>query len=279
MKTIKKKLLIQDKDFYIISINSAAFFIISYIFVYLLSQLSTMAIASFYDFNTKLLYYRIFYFVDTTDWGFESVKMIFSIGPIINLIVGVIFLLIYLNVKESLGKLKMFFMWGYLNAFNLLLSAIILGSFNNTGFGNVLNWSYVMDTGRMLHVFIGGVVLVACGFFSTRSVLVSANTYFKKLNYRTKRLYAFSHVLAGAILGIIIISIAKIPHNSYNNYFELIGLVFIILIILPIIFSYNSFIDINFEYDDNLPAKKIIIDWKYVIIAIVILLLFRFCLS
>ncbi|MCD4773150.1 MAG: hypothetical protein K8R41_07210 [Bacteroidales bacterium] len=275
----KNKYIFQDKDFHSISINSAAFFVISYIVVYILSQLSTMATATIYDFKTRLLYYKIDFFVDRSNWGFESVKTIFSIGPIVNLVIGIVFLLIYLNVKESRGKLKMFFMWGYLNAFNLFLSAIILGSFNNKGFGNVLNWSYIMDTGRMMHVFIGGAALIACGFFSTRSIIISANTYFENLNLRTKRFFAFSHVLAGAIIGIFVITLAKIPNNSYNNYCDLIGLGLIIFIILPIILRCNSFPDISFEFDEDESPNRISIDKKYVIISIVVLLLFRFGLS
>ena len=275
----KNKYIIQDKDFSRIAINSASFFVISYIVVYLLSQLSTMVTASIFDFSTRLIYYKIDFFVDRPAWGFKSVKTIFSIGPIFSFIIGIIFLLIYLNVKDSRGKLKMFFMWGYINAFNLFLSSIILGSFNNTGFGNVLNWSYIMDTARMMHVFVGGAALIACGFFSTRLVIISANTYFENLNLRTKRFYAFSHVLAGAILGILIIFITKIPHNSYNNYFDLIGLGLMILIILPIILRCNSFPDISFEFDECEKPNKISIDKKYVIIAIVVLLLYRFGLS
>ena len=238
-----------------------------------------MVTAAIFDFDTRLFYYKIDFFVDRSMWGFESVKTIFSVGPIISFIIGVVFLLIYLNVKDSRGKLKMFFMWGYLNAFNLFLSAIILGSFNNTGFGNVLNWSYIMDTVRMLHVFVGGAALVACGFFSTHSVLISANTYFENLNLRTKRFYAFAHVLAGAILGIFIITLTKIPNNSFNNYFDLIGLGLIILIILPIILRCNSFPDTRFEFDEDESPNRISIDWKYVVIAVVILLLYRFGLS
>lgn len=279
MEIIQKKYFIQSKYFWYISINSASFFVLSYIIIYIISQLMTMLAAAIYDFNTNLLYYKIEYFVDRSYWGFESVKTIFSIGPIVNLILGVILLLIYLQVKESLGKLKFLFMWAYLNAFNLFLSAIILGSFNNTGFGNVLNWSYVMDTGRLLHVIIAGTFLIACGLFSTRPVLISANTYFKILNLKSKKIYAYGQVFGGAIIGIIAITIARIPYNADNNYFNLLGLFLIMIIILPILFRYNSFPDVEYEFEEGNFPNKILIDWKYIIISIVVLAIYRFGLS
>ena len=267
--------ILNKKNFWVIVINSMVFFLLAYLFIYFIAQLATVVTSSMFDIDTIIYYYRVYYDIDKTQWDFDSVKGVFSAGPIAALFFAIIFLIIYSKVRETDGLLKLFFLWGYLIGFTFFFGSFFLGTVFNRGFGYVLTWSYVMDTGRMFFLILSFIVLIIIGYMSTKSFLFSANSYFNSLNETKRKFFVHSQLTVPYFLGIAIIFLIKIPNNSYNNYYELFQMLSMLIIIIPILLRYNSYQ--TFYFEEN--PKTINIGRGYLIFLIVVIFLFRFGLS
>lgn len=267
--------ILNKKNFWIIVINSTVFFLLAYLFFYLITKFATIIAASMFDIETTLYYYKISYNIGKTQWGFDSVKLIFSAGSIFALLFGTIFIIIYNKVCETDGLLKMFFLWGFFIGYSNFFGSILIGSVISRGFGYVLDWTYTMDTARMLIIIFSILVFIIIGFLTIKPILFSANSYFNFLDKPRKKFFIRSQLIVPYFLGIVIIFLVRIPNNHTNNYFEILTLLSMIAIIIPVIFRYHNY---PVFYFDEKP-KSINIGRRYLIFLIIFLFLFRFGLS
>ncbi len=267
--------ILNKKNFWIIVINSTVFFLLAYLFFYLITKFATIIAASMFDIETMLYYHKISFYIGKSQWGFDSVKFIFSAGSIIALLFGTIFIIIYNKVCETDGLLKLFFLWGFFIGYSNFFGSILMGAMISREFGHVLNWTYTMDTARMLLIIFSLSVFIIIGILSTKPILFSANSYFNFLDKQRKEFFIRSQIIVPYFLGIAIIFLVRIPNNHTNNYFEILRLLSIIVTIVPVIFRCHYYP--NFYLDEK--PKSINIGRGYLIFLIIFLFLFRFGLS
>jgi len=256
------------RRFAIVSLNSTALYLLSYLGLFLLSQAVTVIAAGFFNYPTIVHYYEIYFDISPEAWYHDSVRTIFSAGPLINFIVGITFLIIYSNIKELTGPFKLFFLWGFLHAANMLFGAMLVGTLFETGVGNVISWMYIMDTGKVLYSIISIFLLVIAGLLATRHFLISGNTYYNEINRANRTSFIIAQVLMPYISGNVFLILLRQPRFIFYDSF--IGFTLIICI-LPVLATYRSYNELYFEEGE----KKPIIAWRTLIILMAVILFYR----
>lgn len=84
-------------------INSTVAFLIAYLLVYIIFQLTTILTASYYQIETDWYYYKIGFLAVTMSplWHFMSIKTIFSAGPLVSLFMAFIYFAVYISVFKN----------------------------------------------------------------------------------------------------------------------------------------------------------------------------------
>ena len=289
INTVKKILrwfvaFAENKDkrnnFFIISTNSLVMFLLSYFTIYIISQFIIVWVAKSFDYKTILFYYKVYYSIDSGDWTADAVKILYSMAPLTGLLLGIIFITIYSTFKNEQGLLKLFFLWGFIHGMIMFFGGLLLGTLLNKDFGWVIAYLYYRDTGKMIFSILSIFALVAIGRGVSKSFLRSGNTYFNFIDRSNRKLLLFSQVLLPAIIGTTILILLKVPNDLYYGsmdqaLFEGLKLSTVILVLLPVIFTFASFEAIYFDEE----PRKIRLLWRFLIAAVVIVLLWRFGLS
>ncbi len=230
--------MLNSNKYWIISLNALVYFLLAYLFITVVQQFSTALIASLFDYKITIYHDFIAYHVKRNEWYHDAVKLIFSTKPFIAAFFGIVFYLIYLSVRTTNGLLKQFFMWGYLYGLTYFFGSILFGGIINTGFGNVLSWAYIRDTGKLIHTLVAIAGLIAIGLNSPRSVLLSANTYFNNLKDELRPKFMLYQLIIPLIIGLFIIILLKIPLEYKTETYEIIiALCLIVPVLITILRS------------------------------------------
>lgn len=250
-----------------ISINSTAYYVLSYLFVFIIHQIATLLAATLFHFPVQLDYSHIAFMVSDHEWGFDSVKIIYSAGPLATLITAIFMAVVAYRFKEYTGTLKLFFMWGLVHCISLFLGSAYAGALLGQGFGHVLIWLFMGDTGKLIVTLLALFLLAATGIAITRIFLLSANIYFNVLEVENKFSFILSQVILPFIAGSAIIIAIRIPLSPY----ELLRILTPFIIILTIILS--SFGYSVLYFDEN--PRKIQFNGRLLLITGIIYLIYR----
>ncbi|MBN3034162.1 MAG: hypothetical protein JW861_01135 [Bacteroidales bacterium] len=270
----------QRNDLFMITANSTVWFLLAYMFIYIIGQIITIWASRQFEYQIILFYNKIYFDIDATEWFADSVKLLYSTMPMTGLFLGLICLIIYSNIRRENIGFKLFFLWGFIHGINMFFGALLMGTLFNKGFGYVVTYMYYRDTGKMIFAIISIFALLITGAGSTKSFLISANTYFNYLDQSNRKFFINSQVLLPAVIGTFLIILIKLPNNLYFSsldlfYFDLLLLGAIALIIIPIMLSHSSYLDLFF---DDEPKKKQL-DWKPALVVLIVLVLWRLGLS
>lgn len=264
-------------NFFVITLNSITYFILSYLVIYVVSQLITVWVATSFDYKTIMYYYKIYYNIESDDWTADSVKILFSIMPLTGLLLGTIFIIIYSTFKDVPGKLKLFFLWGFVHGMVMFFGALLMGTLLNKDFGWVIAYLYYRDTGKMVFSIISIFALISIGAVISKSFLISGNAYFNQIDKDNKKYFLYAQVIFPVIIGTILLVFLKIPNNDYyvtsdEVFFEIMKLSTLIILIIPLITTYRSFHDTFFDEE----PRKINLKWKLMIITIILVSAYRY---
>jgi len=259
-------------NFFKIFLNSILLFIISYELIYLIGQLITVWAATTFDYRVILFPYKIFYNIDSDQWNPDSVKILYSIVPFTGLILGIVSIIIFSNLRNQPGIFKLFYLWGFVHGMVLFFGSTLMGALLNQGFGWVLAYMYYRDTGKMIFSIIAIFALVSIGGAIARSFLISGNSYFNFVNRDNRRFLFFGQVLLPGLLGTIIIGVLKIPPDPYfmamDEYlFEVSKVGTFLLILIPMTLAFRSFGETYFDEE----PRRIRFIWTYLILAVVLI--------
>lgn len=253
-----------------ISINSTAYYLLSYLFVFTLHQLAMLVAAGIFDFQVQLDYSRILFMVSDYDWSFDSVKIIYSAGPLVTLITAVFMAVVAHRYKEYTGSLKLFFLWGLVHCVSLFFGSAYAGALLGEGFGHVLIWMFMGDTGKLIVTLLSLFLLATTGIAISRMFLLSANVYYNLLKIENKIAFILSQVIIPFIAGSILIIAMRLPLSFY----ELLRILTPLIVVLTIILG--SFGYSVLYFDEN--PRKIRINGSLLIATGVIYLIYRVAL-
>jgi hypothetical protein len=258
--------------FTVITINSTLLFLIAYFAVYIFSQLITIVAATFFNYPTIWYFDQIYFNISPDQWNHDSVKVIFSAGPLLSLLLGLIFIIVYSKVREMNSIFKLFFLWGFLHSISMLFGAMLVGTLFETGIGHVISWMYIMDTGKVLYSIFSIFIMVVVGLLITKSILISANSYFNILTKDNRRLFVLSQVVAPYFLGNIILVAIRQPIFMFYETFVTLSMG---IIIFPMIVMYRSYQELYFDEEKRKPRLKV----SFILIMLGIIAFYRGLLS
>ena len=261
-----------NKDLRIIAINSTVFFLLSYLIIYLLTQLATCLAASTFEIPSILYFNRIYFNIIGSDWTHDSVKIVFSVGPLLSLFIGLILLIIYSNIYQDNILAKILVLWGIFHAFNIFLSSLLVGTLLGTSLGHVLSWMYFKDTEKMTISIIALFGIFGFGLITAKPFIFSSNLYFNNYTERNRKTFILGQLVFPFIIGSLIIYLLKLPDISY---YEIGMIITLAIMMLPIYLKYRSFQDYYFDEDE----RKIKVARVWLIVTIILLLVSRIILG
>jgi len=268
--------MMEEKQVYrIITITSLSFLVIVYLLLFFLQNLILGTVASFFEISSKITHDTIVFILEDTAWGYDSVKTTFSSGIVMMLLIGLFCLVIFYKFREFPGVLKIFFLWGFLVSFSMIFGYILIGGFVSTGFGHVLAWSYVRDTGKMLHVIIALTGLSTLGLVSARMSLLAANSYFNNLTDSNRIRFFIHQFFYPYIFASILFFLIRIPIGSKYEFYDIIVQLSLIIPLLIMFLGIIRYSELMFDEDD----KKLYYRKGLIITAILITALYRIGLS
>jgi hypothetical protein len=260
------------RRFLIIFFNSTVLFLLSYFVLFFLSQLVTVIAAGFFDYPTIVYYYEIYFNISQEAWYHDSVKTIFASGPLVNFIIGITFFIIYHRLKEIQGVFKLFFLWGFLHAVNMLFGAMLVGTLFEAGVGHVISWMYVMDTGKVLYSIFSVFLLVVAGMIAVKPFLISANTYYNEINLRNRTSFIIAQVLLPYLAGNLFLLVLRQPRFVL---YDTLTTIVLIISIIPIMATYMTYNDLYFEEEEKKPRLA----WLSFLILAMLVVFFRVVLA
>ncbi len=255
----------------IIIINSTAYYLLSYLAIYLLFQLTTVMASNIFDIPNTLYYNEIGFNARPDSWTFDAVKVIYSAGNIILFLISVSFLVITIKALEYNGLLRIFFLWGFIQSTSMLLGSFILGAFNFEGFGIVLSYLYLADTAKMLLLFTGLLLLLGIGMGMIKPMLFTANCYYNFLSPEMRPSFRMNQFIWPWIISTFILLAIKFPLSLYENMMLIIP----VFMLLPLFWGIERYPVFYFEENE----KSISLNKRMVIVAAAAYVLYRFILG
>jgi len=262
---------IEKRESLNIIINSTAFYMLSYLVVFLVFQFTTIIASNIFDIPTTLFYNKIGYNVIPEAWTFDAVKVIYSSGNIVLFLIAISFLVIIIKALEFNGLLRLFILWGFIHSISMLFGSFIIGAFNFEGFGIVLSYLYLADTAKMLLLFSGLLLLIGIGMAMVKSFLFSANSYFNFLSPKMRPTFRRDQFVLPFVISTLLLLVIKYPLSLYETLMLFIPL----FVLLPLYWGIGRFPVFYFEEAE----KSIQISSRLIIVTAVVYVLYRVILG
>jgi hypothetical protein len=245
---LKDMISLSRKNFWIIVVNSLASYVLAYLFVFWLNQLSYILTAGMYNYPLTIDYATYFFHIEPYQWTHDAVFMIFSSGYVLTFIFGILSLLAFYQILPDAMPVKVFFFWMIIHSSNFFFGGIMLGNLLTEGIGHVFNWMYLADTPRMIISITGFFGLLVTALFSARLVALSANAYFEKYNERISPFFITAQVFVPYTIGSVVLLLYFFPKNMFHERYSWI----ILGVMLLIFFLRSRFMeDMLYEEDEN----------------------------
>ena len=218
-------------NFWLITANSTAAFVLAYLLIFYIDHFIKIALAGNFGYDIGFDWHSINYYIEPHEWTHDSVKLIYSSGPILVLIFGIISMVAFWSLVQEQAKIKILLVWITIHAFNFFFGGLLIGNIFKQGIGHVFNWLYLSDTTKMMVALVGFMGLLGTAYFMAKPVAITANSYFKKLDSGNFPFFITSQVLLPAILGTIICLLFFYPYNMFQELYSWISLGLIIIFI------------------------------------------------
>lgn len=236
------------ENFWIIAVNSIAAFILTYLFIFYMNQVSFALTASMYSYPVTIDYATYYFHIEPYKWTHDAVFTIFASGYVLTFIVGVLSVLAFFQTLGDAMPIKVFFLWLFLHASNFVFGGLLLGNLLTEGIGHVFNWMYLLDTPRMIISLVGFFGLLMTSLFAARLVAISSNVYFDRFNEKMSPFFITAQVIVPYIIGSVVLLVYFFPKNMFNEKYGWI----VLGVMISLLFSRAKFMDdLMFEDDDQ----------------------------
>lgn len=260
------------KNFWIIVANSTAAFVLAYLIIFYMNQMAIILSAGMFNYSVSFDYELIYFHIEPFEWTHDAVKLIYSAGPVLIFIFGLISLVGYFAFHEEEARIKIFFLWFAIIALNYTFGGLMIGNLFKKGVGHVFNWMYFTDTQKMLVALLGFFGLLSTGFLMAKPIAHTANTYFTRLTPEIFPFYFTAQIIVPFFIGTTIVIAYFIPRVQFQERYSWISMALILMLAFIRINRYDS---IYFEKEE----KNIRLSYFIIFIAIVFVVGFRLILS
>jgi hypothetical protein len=262
----------KNREFAIILLHSTVLFTAAYFLVFLVGMLISAISGLFFDYKSIIYYNEVLWLVKTEQWFGDSVKSIYASAPILLGIISIFLTFIYTYLRTEKGLIKLFLLWCILHGYNSFFGSLLLGSIFGKGMGHAIMWSYTSDSEKVIYSILAITALVLLGVFTTRSFLLTANSYYSKLKKVQFGRFILAQVILPFIIGSGIIASIMSPGISIHDYTVALALA---ITIIPIALRYRYFPALYFEEEDI----KIELKFRKMLYALLFIALYRIILS
>ena len=219
-------------NFWIIATNSITSYLLAFLFVFYLNHFVKILLAGNYGYDIGFDWNVIYFYIKPYEWTHDSVRLIYSSGPILTFIIGVISLIAFWSLVEEPARLKTFFMWLTLHSFNFFFGGLLIGNIFKKGVGHVFNWMYMTDTSKMIVALIGFLGLLGTAYIMSKPAAISANSYFNKLDEKNFPFFITAQIIVPFIVGTIAYLIFFLPVIHFQEAYSWISLAVVLLFII-----------------------------------------------
>lgn len=255
-------------NFWIIVTNSTASYVLAFLFVFYINHFIKIILAVSYGYDLGFDWDTIFYYIEPHEWTHDSVRLIFSAGPILIFVAGLISLIAFWSLVEEVARLKTFFMWLTLHSFNFFFGGLLIGNIFKKGVGHVFNWMYMTDTSKMLVALFGFLGLLGTAYFMAKPAAISANSYFNKLDEKNFPFFITAQIIVPFIIGTLIYLGFFLPRILFQEAYSWISLAMILLFIIGRVSKMDT---LYFDEEDRYIGVSSVI----VITTVVVIVAFR----
>jgi hypothetical protein len=259
-------------NFWVIASNSTASYVLAFLFIFYLNHFTKILVAGSYGYDLGFDWYNLFFYIKPYEWTHDSVKLIYSSGPILILVIGLISLVAFWSLAEETARIKSFFMWLALHAFNFFFGGLLIGNLFKKGIGHVFNWMYLTDTSKMVVALIGFLGLLGTALIMSKPAAVSANSYFNELGERNFPFFVTAQLIVPFVLGTLIYMGFFLPIIMFQEAYSWISLALILTFMVGKISKMDK---LYFDEEDRLTSLSYIIIIATIIILVVMRALFN----
>ena len=251
--------------------NSTAYFILAYLILYLLYQITVLVTASHFKLDSVLFYYDLAFNDFSPLWNRNNIIIVTFSGPFIALIIGVLFFKVFTNRSKLKKSAKLFLLWIGIHGYNLFLGAFAAGVSFDEGFGYVPAWLF---WNVFWQISVSLIFLFILGMISYYSAPKFLDTSYSQTRIRKKNKFKFLffQVVLPWAIGALIIFLVKIPNNMPYESSTLLTLAFATV---PVLFNRNAKPTKNYKTEKRSGKVKI---WLLVMV-VAALVLYRIGLN
>jgi len=268
--------LLRVRQYVVYIFNSTVIFLITYIIAYLTYQFTVIIVASFFGIDSVLYYYELMFPIGNFSslWTAFNIILITISGPLVSLIMGMVYYRFFMP-KEGFSPLaKLFFLWLSFHSFNMFFGAYVAGVITDQGFGYVVNWLYLRFIVKFAIAMISLFILMVIGYHATRSLLETANSL-QRISRENRAYFILTQALVPWLIGSIILLLIKIPNKDPQHeniiVYDLIIITTLVFTIIPTFFNRKAKPDsLRFK-----SKKRMKFGWLYMLIAILLIVAYR----
>jgi hypothetical protein len=260
--------------------NSTVLFLIAYVIAYLTYQLTVIFVASFFGIDSVLYYYEVMFPIGNGSslWTPYNIILITLSGPMVSLIMGLVYYKLFLP-KDGFGPVaRLFFLWLSFHSFNMFFGAYVAGVITDQGFGFVANWLFLGVIIKLTIALLSVFTLMVIGYFATKPLLETSNSS-QRVSKNNRPYFILNQALIPWLIGGFILVLIKIPDKQPQHeniiVYDLIVLSTLVFTVLPTFFN-------NKAKADKLKIKakrRIKFVWLFMLVAILLVLAYRLGLA
>lgn len=268
---IQEQIKQQEKSYFKYTINSLALYVIAYLIVYITYQLIVMIVASRWHLDSVLFYYDLAFNDFSPLWTRFNIIVVTFSGPLLSLLIGILFLKVVANRPKVKGLIKLFTIWIALHGFNLFFGAFASGVSTDQGFGYVANWLYLNVFWQIFLSLLFLFILGAIGYYSTGKFLETSNSAYR-IKKENRNRFLLYQVIFPWLIGGLVIYLVKVPNNMP---YDVGNLLTMSIAVIPVMFNRRATPEINFKEE----RKATHIHWVYIIVFLILIASFRIWLE
>lgn len=272
INTMEQSKILTKGNFWSITLNSTVAYLLASILVFYINHVMTILGAALFSFDLSFDYNVIYYHIESYEWTPDSVKLIFSAGPVVIMVVGFVSMIFFSQLKEDLTRVKILLFWLALVSFNQFFGGLVIGNLFKNGVGHVFNWLYLKDTEKMAIALFGIFCMIATALLMARPIAISTNSYVNKLNEDNFPFIITAQLIVPFLIGTALSITYHLPQVLFQERYGWISLAVMLAII---IIRINNFNTIYFDEEE----RKIKPVWIPVLLSLLFIIALRILLN
>ena len=266
--SVGEKDKVKHKNYFVYTINSTVIYLIAYLIIYFIYQVTVLIMASRWKLDSVLYYFDLAFNDYSPLWNRMNIIIVTLSGPVVSLLLGMLFIRVLSKKIDTNKALKLLTLWLGLHGYNLFLGAFASGISFDEGLGYVAAWMYMSVFFKIFLSMVFLFILGLIGYYSASAFLETSYSV-SRIRQDNKIKFLFFQVVLPWIIGSSLIYLIKLPNNMNYDSGNLVTMVFAVL---PVVFN-RSAKPSKKRFKTLKKANKI--QWLYIIILLLLLLGFR----